>query len=197
MKRLAILFALALTLAVLPGCRVTSPSDEEFQKDWADSIDEAAEDWAADFEAAWEEWSAAWSGEDEEGAAKNHYWKVLDGEGVEIGTVTDAEQVKALDDLLSDDRSQEAQLTEDPGDAAYSYVFCQQETLKAGQKEEDREYEQLVRFTVSASKDVVTMQILEDLPALPNVDLGDLLTFTYGVPAEAAEALRDPSRFLE
>ena len=54
-----------------------------------------------------------------------------------------------------------------------------------------------MRFTVSASEDVVTMVILEDLPSLLNVDLGDLLTFTLAVPAETAEALRDPGRFLE
>ena len=74
--------------------------------------------------------------------------------------------------------------------------ICQQETLKAGQAEEDREYEELVRFTVSAEKDVVTMVILEDLPSLLNVDLGDFLTFTITVPAETAEALRNPAQFL-
>ena len=61
----------------------------------------------------------------------------------------------------------------------------------------DREYEELVRFTVSASEDVVTLVILEELPSLLHVDLGDFLTFTIDVPAETAEALRDPSRFLE
>ena len=128
---------------------------------------------------------------------KDHYWKVLDENGNEVGTVTDPEQVKAIDDLLNDDGHWGDRLTEDPGDPAYSYVYCQQETLKAGQKEEDRKYEELVRFTVSASEDVVTLVILEDLPSLLHVDLGDFLTFTIDVPAETAEALRDPSRFLE
>ena len=41
------------------------------------------------------------------------------------------------------------------------------------------------------------MVILENLPSVLNVDLGDLLTFTITVPAETAEALRDPGQFLE
>lgn len=196
-KRLAIFCVLALSMSLLSGCRMTSPSDKEFQEDWADSMEEAAEDWAQDWEDAFDEAARAWSTRDENGVEKDHYWKVLDENGNEVGTVTDPEQVKAIDDLLSDDGHQGDRLAEDPGDPAYSYVYCQQETLKAGQKEEDRKYEELVRFTVSASEDVVTLVILEDLPSLLHVDLGDFLTFTIDVPAETAEALRDPSRFLE
>ena len=200
-KRLAIFCALALSMSLLSGCTITSPSDEEFQKDWADSMEEAAEDWAQDWEAAFDEAAKAWSGRDENGVEKDHYWKILDVSDeeaaiVEVGTVTDPEQVRAIDDLLNDDGHQEDWLTGDPGGPAYSYVYCQQETLKAGQAEEDREYEELVRFTVSAEKDVVTMVILEDLPSLLNVDLGDFLTFTITVPAETAEALRNPAQFL-
>ena len=206
MKRFSFSCALALSLSLLAGCMpgivVTSPSDEEFQKDWADSMEEAAEDWAQDWEAAFDEAAKSWSGRDENGVEKDHYWKILDVSDeeaaiVEVGTVTDPEQVRAIDDLLNDDGQREDwRLTEDPGDPAYSYVYCQQETLKAGQAEEDREYEELVRFTVSAEKDVVTMVILEDLPSLLNVDLGDFLTFTITVPAETAEALRNPAQFL-
>lgn len=197
MKQLAILCALVLTVSLLAGCSVTSPKDEEFQKDWADSMEEAAEDWAADFEDAFDEAVKAWSAQDENGAEKDHYWKVLDAEDNELGTVTDPKQVGAIDDLLNDDGNVGDRLAEDPGDPAYSYVYCQRETLKAGQKEEDREYEELVRFTVSAEKDVVTLVILEDLPTLLNVDLGDILTFHIAVPAETAEALRDPGQFLD
>lgn len=208
-KRFAIFCVLALSTALLTGCMpgivVTSPSDEEFQKDWADSMEEAAEDWAQDWEAAFDEAAKSWSTQDENGVEKDHYWKILDvsdeeGPIVEVGTVTDPEQVRAIDDLLNDDGHQGEWLTGDPddsGDPAYSYVYCQQETLKAGQAEEDREYEELVRFTVSAEKDVVTMVILEDLSSLLNVDLGDFLTFTITVPAETAEALRNPAQFLE
>lgn len=198
-KALAILCALSLFL--LAGCAVTSPSDPEFQKDWADSvtnsIEDAAEDWAADFEDAFDEAARAWDSRDENGAEKDHYWKVLDAEDNELGTVTDLEQVEAIDDLLNDDGDVEDRLVKEPGDPAYSYVYCQRETLKAGQKEEDREYQELVRFTVSQSKDVVTLVILEDLPSLLNVDLGDILTFHFAVPAKTAEALRDPGQFLD
>ena len=201
MKQLTILCAFALSLSLLAGCTVTPPSDEAFQRDLADavadSIEEAAEDWAQDWEAALDEAAEAWSGRDENGVEKDHYWKVLDSEGSEIGTVTDPEQVKAIDALLNDDGHPGDRLAEDPGDPAYSYVYCQQETLKAGQKAEDRNYEELVRFTVSASEDVVTLVILEDLPSLLHVDLGDFLTFTLTVPEETAEALRNPARLMD
>lgn len=197
MKRSTILCALALSLSLLAGCMVTPPSDEAFQRDWADSMEEAAEDWAQDWEDALDEAAEAWSSRDEDGMEKDHYRRVLDANGSEVGTVTDPEQVKAIDALLSDDGHQGDRLAEDPGDPACSYVYCQQETLKAGQKAEDREYRELVRFTVSESEDVVTLVILEDLPSLLHVDLGDLLTFTLKIPAETAAALRDPAQFLE
>ena len=197
-KALAILCALSLFL--LAGCAVTPPSDPEFQQDWVDSVtdslEDAAEDWAADFEDNFEEAARAWDTRDENGAEKDHYWKVLDAEDNELGTVTAPEQVEAIDDLLNDD-GVEDRLVEDPGDPAYSYVYCQRETLKAGQDPDSREYEELVRFTVSESKDVVTLAILEDLPTLLNVDLGDILTFHIAVPAGTAEALRDPGQFLD
>lgn len=202
MKRLAILCAFALSLSLLSGCMtpavvITSSSDEEFQeefhRDWEDSIERAVEDWVQDIDEAAEFWNSR----DEYGAEKDHYWKILDAENQEVGTVADPEQVQAIDALLSDDGHEKDRLAEDPGDPAYSYVYCQQETLKAGQREEDRAYEELVRFTVSQSEDVVTLVILEDLPSLLNVDLGELLTFTIKVPPETAEALRDPGRFTE
>lgn len=197
MKRLTILCAFALSLSLLAGCAVTPPGDGELQRDWADSMEEAAEDWARDWEAALDEAAESWSTQDESGVEKDHCWRVLDSKGSEVGTVTDPEQVKAIDALLSDDGHQGDRLAEDPGDPAYSYVYCQRETLKAGQKAEDREYQELVRFTVSASENAVTLVILEELPTLPHVDLGDLLTFTLEIPAETAEALRDPAQFLE
>lgn len=197
MKQLTLLCAFVLSLSLLAGCMVTPPGDGELQRDWADSMEEAAEDWAQDWEAALDEAAKAWSGQDENGVEKDHYWKILDAKGGEVGTVTDPEQVKAIDALLSDDGHQGDRLAQDPGDPAYSYVYCQRETLKAGQNPEDREYQELIRFTVSASEDVVTLVILEDLPSLLHVDLGDLLTFTLKIPAETAEALRDPAQFAK
>ena len=91
-KQLAIFCALALSL--LAGCAVTPPSDEAFQRDLADSIEETAEDWARDWEASLEEAARSWSTQDENAVEKDHCWKVLDSKGSEAGTVTDPEQVK-------------------------------------------------------------------------------------------------------
>ena len=204
MKTMCIFFSLALTAVLagsltgcMPGITVTSPKDEAFQKDWADSMEEIAEDWAQDWEDEAERAAKAWSTQDENGVEKDHYWKILDSEGWETGTVTDGEQVKTLDDLLSDDDGWGVPTAEDPGQPSYSYIYCQQETPKAGQDPADRDYEELVRFTVSADADIVTLVILEDLPSLLGVDVGDFLTFTVAVPAETAEALRDPARFTD
>lgn len=200
MRRFANLCALALSVSLLSGCMpavvVTSPKDEGFQREFQESWNESMEDLEDDWNDAWNDWSDAWDHRDEDGVEKDHYWKILDAEGEETGTLTEEEQTKLLEDLLSDD-GHWAQMSGDPGDPACSYVYCQQETLKAGQKPEDREYEELIRFTVSAEEDAVTMEILADLPSLLNVDLGDVLTFTMAVPAETAEALRNPDQFLE
>lgn len=189
MKRISIICALILSISLLTGCFpaslvLKSVPDEELENEME------------------EQWEDAWSivlDRDEAAGEKDYYWKVLDAGDREIGIVTDEEQIKALDSLLSDDGTWGRRPEEgDPGEAACSYVYCQEKTLLAGQDpDEEREYEELGRFTVSASKDVVTIQILEDLPSLLNVDLGDFLTFTIDVPAETAEALRDPARFTE
>ncbi len=199
MRKISLFCALALSLALLPGCMpgivITSPQNEQLQREFQEDWEESMEDIKSDWEDALNEFQDAW-GQDEDGVEKDHYWKILNEEDQEIGTVTDEEQVKAIDGILSDDGQWGWRMTEDPGDPACSYVYCQQETLKAGQNPEDREYKELVRFSVSASEDVVTIKILEELPALLNVDLGTFLTFTIDVPAETAEALRDPDRFL-
>lgn len=200
--KLAVIFAvLTLTAALLTGCQVTSPNDPEFRKDWDESMDEmqkerdeAMEEAAKDWDAWKQEHKNGWTIED----GKDHYWKILDGEDKEIGTVQDEAQVKALDGVLSDDGSWGLEETEDPGEAAYSYIYCQEKTLLAGQDPEaEREYENLARFTVSASEDVVTMKILEDLPSFMGVDLGEFLTFSISVPAETAETLRNPEQFIK
>lgn len=199
MRKISLFCALALSLALLPGCMpgivITSPQNEQLQREFQEDWEESVEDIKSDWEDALNEFQDAW-GQDEDGVEKDHYWKILNEEDQEIGTVTDEEQVKAIDGILSDDGQWGWRMTEDPGDPACSYVYCQQETLKAGQNPEDREYKELVCFAVSASEDVVTIKILEELPPLLNVDLGTFLTFTIDVPAETAEALRDPDRFL-
>jgi len=175
----------------MPGI-VTSPADgefqEEFREDWEDSMDEARRDLHDDLDNA--------LGNDGE---KVHRWRVLDAEEKELFTVTDKETVEALDDLLSGDGWDCP--AEAPGDPAYTYVYSQEKTLLAGQDpEEEREYEDLLSFTVSASEDVVTMRILgglENLSLLPGVEPEDALAFSAAVPAETAKALREPERFSE
>ena len=85
MKTMRIFFSLALTAVLagsltgcMPGITVTSPKDEAFQKDWADSMEEIAEDWAQDWEDEAERAAKAWSTQDENGVEKDHYWKILD-----------------------------------------------------------------------------------------------------------------------
>ncbi|MCI9121475.1 MAG: hypothetical protein HFG00_08130 [Oscillibacter sp.] len=204
MKRLLFLCALTLSMLLLAGCVpamvITSPRNAEFQEAWEDSIDESAEEWAGDWEAAWESaWDGIRTSRDPDNENKAHYWKITGGEDQEIGTVTDEEQVAAIDDLLSDDgQNWGRRPVQDAGEPAYSYIFCQEKTLLAGQDpSEEREYQELVRFAVSASEDAVTLYILEDLTVLPGVDLGGLLTFAIDIPAETAEALRNPSVFLD
>ena len=126
--KLAVIFAvLTLTAALLTGCQVTSPNDPEFRKDWDESMDEmqkerdeAMEEAAKDWDAWKQEHKNGWTIED----GKDHYWKILDGEDKEIGTVQDEAQVKALDGVLSDDGSWGLEETEDPGEAAFRVGGC-------------------------------------------------------------------------
>lgn len=223
MKRFFTLTAAVLTLSLLAGCMpalvITSPTDEEFQDDWDESMEELRRDREEDLEddeddgpwsawaKSWESWSDDADERFDEMDRKEHVWKILDVSDpeaaiTEAGTVTDAGQIEALDDLLGlhDEDAWDGLDGPDevPDDPAYSYVYSQEKTLLAGQDPDaEREYEDLLRFTVSASEDVVTLVILEDLPSLLNVDLGDILTFHIAVPAETAEALRNPGQFLD
>lgn len=219
MKKLAILCAALLSLSLLSGCMhtviITSHGDEEFQgagdeaadetqRDMtdilADSMENAIESWAEKWAQDWEDRGEEISERFSDIDAKEHCWKILDAEGKELSTVTGKEKVKALDDALCRDDIWES-LEGHPGDPAYTYVYSQEKTLLAGQDpDRERDYEDLLTFTVSASEDVVTMRILgglEELSLLPGVELEDILTFSASVPAETAEALRDPAQFVE
>ncbi len=181
------IFALLLLL-LLSGCglHITSPEDEDFQAAWDED---------------WKDLQAQWDADKASRGEKKHYYQVLDGDGALLYTVDRAEGVDALDDLLGnedgdwDDRF----VPEAGGEIACIYCYCQEETLPAGEDpEEERPYEELVRFKVYREEDLVTLQILgglEDL--LPGTGLQDLFTFTITVPAETAEALRDPAQFAE
>lgn len=195
MKRLTILLAAVLPLTLLAGCglHLTSPTDEAFRKDWDESMEELRDGLERD-------WDSAWANLAENGgfsSEKEHRWRVLDATGAELFTVSDETAVKALDDLLSDGSWERTE--RDPGDSACAYVYSQEKTLLAGQDPDvEREYEDLMTFTVSASEDAVTVNIpsvLDDM-TLPD-GLQDLLTFTCAIPAETAAALRDPAQFAE
>lgn len=196
-KLLTVLLALVLA-AALAGCRVTSPEDPEFQKDW----DESSKEIEDAMEEVKDSWDKVWSGWNDENQddAKKHRWEIQDADGSALYTIDADKAVQAIDGLLSDNDETTWHLTsEEPGEAAYSYVYSQEKTRLAGQDPDaERNYETLMRFTVSKEKDIVTMTILEDLEGLPKVPgLEDLLTFSAKVPAETAEALRNPSQFEE
>lgn len=204
--------ALALAL-ILSGCgpRVTPTDDGEFRAAWREAMDEVREDLRDDPEAggAWSAWAEAW--EDWGGEAddrfedmdrKKHVWKVLDGAGEELAAVTDEEAVERLDDLLGVHGGEDWKRPEEtPEDPLCTYVYRQEKTLLAGQDPDaEREYEDLLSFSVSASEDAVTLRILgglEELSLVPGVSMEDILTFSISVPAETAAALRDPAQFTE
>ena len=185
MKRTLTRFLCILSLLLLlTGCKVAAPDDEEFQDAW----DRAWSDVEEDLE------------ERTSDAAKNHYYQVLDSQGQELCTVRGEERLEALDDLL-DSPGVEREAAPSDGEIACVYVFWQEKTLLAGQDPGmEREYEELVRFTVYQNHDLVTLEIvdgLEEIRLPGGVDLADLLTITMSVPAETMEALRDPARFAE
>lgn len=193
-KLLSVLLALTLTAVLLAGCQVTSPDDPAFRKDWEESMDEARKD----LDEAREEAKEAWGNWNDSDHAKDHRWEVQDANGKTLYTIDADKAVKTIDDLLSDEDGKDWKFTdEDPGGAACSYIYCQEKTLLAGQDpEEEREYENLMRFTVSKEKDMVTMTILEDMEEIALIPgLENLLTFSAAIPAETAETLRNPEQF--
>lgn len=204
-KRFLTICAALLSLSLLAGCMPAvlvsaSKEDGAVEKERSDLWEDAEDD-------SWSAWAEEWmtwikGAEDrfsDEGKA--HRWRVLDAGGQEFYTVSDGEQVKALDELLLCDDNSWDRLAKEPGDPGWRYVYSQEKTLLAGQDpDEEREYEDLMTFTVSAAEDVVTVRILgglEELSLVPGVELEDMLTFFVSVPPETAEALRDPEQFGE
>lgn len=195
-KLLSVLLSLTLTVVLLAGCQVTSPDDPEFRADWEESMDEASrevEDAMTEAKEAWGNWSNS-------DHAKDHRWEVQDAGGKTLYTIDSDKAVKTIDDLLSDEEGNDWRFTdEDSGGATCSYVYCQEKTLLAGQDpEEEREYENLMRFTVSKEKDMVTMTILEDMEEIALIPgMENLLTFSATIPEETAETLRNPEQFTK
>lgn len=187
MKRLFKVSLGILSLALLLtacGPAITDPADKDFQDAW----DEA---WS-DIEKNW--------GENAPDMSKQHYYQVLDGQGEELYTITGETRTAALDDLLGNDGDHMEEAPADGEEIACIYVYWQEKTLLAGQDPEtEREYEELIRFTVYQNQDLMTVQILSGLDGkeLMGVNLEDLLTFTVSLSAETAKTLRDPAQFTE
>lgn len=181
----ASLCILSLTLLLTAcGVHVTTPDDEEFRDAWN------------------EVWSDLEKDLGEQDASKQHFYQVLNGNGEELYTITDETQVSALDDLLSNagEGRQETPAPEDGGETACIYVYQQEKTLLAGEDpDKEREYEEVIRFTVYQDRDLITMQCLKDLEdrELAGISLADFLTFTISAPAETMESLRNPAQFAE
>lgn len=190
MKRIFCITSLTLALVLaLSGCgpRITSAGGEDFQAAWDET---------------WAEWKSDRDRDDSDGE-KTHYYRILDSQETLLYTVSGEESVSALDTLLSDDGSDWGERLTDAESGGIACVYCywQEKTPPAGQDPDaERDYEELVRFTVYQDRDAVTLQVLSGLENLKlpgDISASDLLTFTYSVPAETAAALRDPALFAE
>lgn len=179
----ASLCLLSLTLLLTAcGAHVTAPDDEEFRDAWDEVWNDLEEDLG------------------EQDASKRHFYQILNSDGEELYAVTDETQVSALDDLLGNvgEGREETPASEDGGEIACIYVYQQEKTLLAGQDpNQEREYEEVIRFTVYQNRDLITMQCLKGLEDrdLAGIPLEDFLTFTLSVPAETMESLRNPAQF--
>ncbi len=150
----------------------------------------------------WEDvWSDAWDGLSDDWNAKGHCWQILDAEGAEVCTIDQEEAVQEIDELVEGDMDWERASSVEDKSPLYIYVFMQQKTLLAGQDpESEREYEEVMRFTVYEDTDVMKMTILDSLGEgfpFSMVDLEDVLTIYAKAPTETVEALRDPGQFSE
>ena len=207
MKRILVLLPALLALSILAGCMSTvviSTTDEELREDLNEAWDEVRKDLqedlsgmetdGEDFDDVWDE---IFGNLEDDWSAKAHRWQILDAQGEEVLTVSSEEGVAAIDVLLQEDGW--AFASEESGEALYTYVFWQQKTLLAGQAADaEREYEELIRFTVPAEGEVVTMKVLPQSLSgmeIAGLDLDDLLTVSGKVPAETAEALRNPDQW--
>lgn len=158
-----------------------------------------------DTEVEEDKWEDAWDELDGDWSAKGHYWQVLDADGEEVCKI-DGEEAVGMVDELTKGGGDWKQADSSPEDAKmlYTYVFMQQKTLLAGQDPDaEREYEEVMRFTVYEDSDVLTMVILDGmedtLPASLSelIDLEDILTVHAEAPVDTVEALRDPQQFTK
>lgn len=160
------------------------------------------EDLENEMEDKWEDDS--WDVLDDDGNVKVHYWQVLDAEGEEVCTIDGVNAVEKVDALVEGDMDWEQAESVENKTPLYQYVFMQETTLLAGQDpDSEREYEEVMRFTVYEDTDVMEMTVLEELnealsDSLVNlIGLEDILTIYAKAPSETVEALRNPTQFSE
>lgn len=135
---------------------------------------------------------------------KTHYYEILEGsDGAVLYTVTQADAVSKIDDLIDDLGLEDGWPGDGEDEALYTYVLYQEETPHAGERADtERDHIEVLRLTVREDGDTVTAKVLsENMEALsgwlPQVDFQGLLTFSYDAPADVAKALRDPAQFAE
>ena len=141
-------------------------------------------------------------GPEDPDAEKRGYYEILDARGAVVETVADPERLAELDELLNSFTEGEGTFLEGAVPAAlYTYVYYQEKTLRAGEDPAaEKTYWEVLRLTVPAEGDTVVLQVLAAgtaalAEAVPQLDLSDLLTFSYTPSAQTLEALRDPGRF--
>ena len=133
---------------------------------------------------------------------KDHYYQILDADGETLYTVTGEAAVAEIDGLMSDVGQDHPSYGDAEGEVLYTYVYWQVPTIHAGETEPEGEYLEAFRLHVRAESDVVTMVVggdtLESIGQAVNIQgLGDFLPFSAELPAETADALRNPAAFAE
>lgn len=144
----------------------------------------------------------ACGGEETEPGGKDRSYEILDAGGQALYTVSDADAVARIDGLLTAFTSGEGTLAGDEEmDALYTYVCYQEATVLAGgDPAAERDRIEVLRLTVPAEGTEVRLQVLGEgtdalADAVPQLDLGELLTFSYDADEATVEALRDPAQF--
>jgi len=179
MKKIGVILLCLTAALAMAACNVTSPSDGELQKEWREDTEDILQDIR------------------DEDSGKAHRYEVLDSQGKTLYTIDSEEGVEAVDEVLGEPLDG-IRVSSEGGAALYTYVFWQERTLLAGEDPEaEREYEALLRCTVPAEGNVLSVEVTLPEEADPPewLHLDGLLSFGVELSEEAMEALRDPARF--
>ena len=143
-------------------------------------------------------------GGDTEADEKDRYYEILDANGETLYTIADDGSVAEIDNLINGVTSGEGTLADgEAPEALYTYVCWQETTLLAGEgPEQERDMIEILRLEVPESGNQVLLRVLKEgtdvlAEAVPQLDLGDLLMFSYDVDADTLAALRDPAQIAE